>query len=116
MTTENGSEATPKLANFADLTAGILSTEEREIPALGCSILIKEVSTGDFEKLQKIKNDDDRVVKFFCAGISDGTEKKLTHAQAKEMIEKNSFKAVKQIMSAIMSVSGVGEDNEEGES
>ena len=102
-------------ATFADLASGILKTVEREIPALGCTLFIKELSTGEFEKLQAIDDDNQRVASFFCAGITDADGGKMTKAQATSLMSKNSFKSIKQIMAAIMSVSGVGEEDESGE-
>ena len=102
-------------ASFEFLAKGILTVVEREVPALGCTLFINEISTGHFEKLQGIKNDNDRVISFFCAGITDESGGKMTKAQATSLMSKNSLKTIKLIMSVIMSVSGVGEEDEAGE-
>ena len=91
--------------SLLDLSKGMLSTVEREIDALGGSILINEIPTGEFQTLQKIDDADDRIIAFLRAGISDASGKKMTELQAKSLKEKNSLKVVKQIIDAIINVS-----------
>lgn len=93
--------------SFDQLAAGNLGQIERKIKALGALILVNELSTGEFERLQEIDDEEARTIEFLIAGLSDGSDKRMTAQQAKNFMENNTFKAVREVLNAIFEVNGV---------